>query len=106
MNENSVQVEPEVFSPLQPGQEFSKINYHFDQSGQVANVKIMDQEGRLIKTLANNVTIGLEGFFRWDGERDDGSLARIGYYVVWFEVFDLTGFVNTIRKRVVIGARD
>jgi hypothetical protein len=106
LNENSVRVDPEVFSPLQPGQEFSKINYHFDQSGLVTNVKIIDQEGRLIKTLANNATIGLEGFFRWDGDRDDGSLARLGYYVVWFEVFDLTGYVSTIRKRVVIAARD
>ena len=106
INENAVQVEPQVFSPNRPGQDFSKINYRFEQSGLVANVKILDQQGRLIKTIINNATLAFEGFLRWDGDQDDGSKARLGYYVVWFEVFDLAGNVNTIRKRVVIAARD
>jgi len=106
INENTVLVEPQVFSPNRPGQDFSKINYRFDQSGWVANVKILDQQGRLIKTIANNATLGFEGFLRWDGDQNDGSRARIGYYVVWFEVFDLAGNVNTVRKRVVVAAGD
>ena len=83
--------------------DFSKINYKFDQGGKVANVKILDPDGRLIKTLALNETLGLEGFYRWDGDRDDGSRARAGYYVVWFEVFDSSGSVSVFRKRAVIG---
>jgi Lamin Tail Domain/Bacterial Ig-like domain len=101
-NENAIHVEPEIFSLQRPGQDFSKINYRFDQSGTVANVKILDQQGRLIKTIANNETLGFEGFFRWDGDRDDGSKARLGYYVVWVEVFDLTGMIKTFRERVVV----
>jgi len=103
INENAVIVDPEVFSPSVPGRDFSKINYKFDQSGLVANAKILDAQGRLIKTLANNETLSYEGFFRWDGDRDDGSRARIGYYVVWVEVFDTSGSVNVFRKRAVIG---
>lgn len=106
VDENAIQIEPEVFSLLQPGQDFSKINYRFSQSGHVANVKILDQTGRLIKTIANNETLGFDGFFRWDGDRDDGSKARLGYYVVWFEVFDLSGAIRTFKKRVVIAARE
>src|SRR5258706_1424522 len=102
MNENVVTLDPEIFSPSVPGKDFSKINYKFDQSGKVANVKILDTQGRLIKTLANNETLAYEGFFRWDGDRDDGSHARVGYYVVWFEVFDGSGSVNVYRKRAVI----
>jgi hypothetical protein len=105
-NDNSILIEPEVFSPQQPGQDFAKINYRFDQSGMIANVKIMDQQGRIIKTIANNETLGFEGFLRWDGDRDDGTKARIGYYIIWFELYDLNGAVNTIRKRVVVAARD
>jgi len=102
-NENAVSVDPEVFSPSVPGKDFSKINYKFDQSGLIANAKILDAQGRLIKTLANNETLSYEGFFRWDGDRDDGSRARIGYYVVWVEVFDSNGSVSVFRKRAVIG---
>ncbi len=102
INENAIHVEPEVFSPQRLGQDFSKINYRFDQSGLVANVKVLDQQGRLIKTISNNETLGFEGFFRWDGDRDDGSKARLGYYLVWVEVFDLTGTVRTFRERVVV----
>ncbi len=103
VNDNAVTLDPELFSPSVPGKDFSKINYKFDQSGKVANVKILDTQGRLIKTLANNETLAYEGFYRWDGDRDDGSRARVGYYVVWFEVFDASGSVNVYRKRAVIG---
>jgi hypothetical protein len=102
VNENNIHIEPEIFSLQRPGQDFSKINYKFDQSGFSANVKILDQQGRLIKTIANNEIIGFEGFFRWDGDRDDGTKARLGYYLVWFEVFDLAGTVRTFRDRVIV----
>jgi len=103
VNENAIVIDPEIFSPSVVGKDFSKINYKFNQSGMAANVKILDAQGRLIKTLANNETLAYEGFFRWDGDRDDGSRARIGYYVVWFEVFDTSGFNKVFRKRTVIG---
>jgi hypothetical protein len=103
LSSNAVVMDPEIFSPSTPGMDFSKINYKFEQSGKVANVKILDAQGRLIKILANNETLAYEGFFRWDGDRDDGSRARIGYYVVWFEVFDESGNVQVFRKRAVIG---
>lgn len=100
---DGVTLDPEIFSPSVPGKDFSRINYKFDQSGKVANIKILDEQGRLIKTLAVNETLGQEGFYRWDGDRDDGGRARVGYYVVWFEVFDSSGTVNVYRKRAVIG---
>jgi hypothetical protein len=106
VDENAIKIEPEVFSPSQPGQDFSKINYRFNQSGFVANVKILDQAGRLIKTIANNETLGFEGFYRWEGDTNDGGKARLGYYIVWFEVFDLSGNVRTFQKRVVIAGRE
>jgi flagellar hook assembly protein FlgD len=77
--------------------------FRFDQSALAANIKIVDHQGRLIKEIANNETLAFEGFYRWDGDRDDGSKARMGYYFVWFEVFALDGMVMTYRKRVVVG---
>lgn len=103
IDENTIIIEPEIFSPNVPGQDFVQIKYSFDQSALAANIKIVDHQGRLIKEVANNETLGFEGFFRWEGDRQDGSKARMGYYFVWFETFSLDGTVKTYRKRVVIG---
>ena len=103
--DDEIHIYPTVFIPQSGGFEFSQITFKFDQSGFVANVKILDHQGRLIKTIANNATLSHEGFFRWDGDMEDGNLARSGYYVVWFEVFDTRGNIKTYRKRVVIAAR-
>ena len=84
---------------------YTKINYNFDQGGYVANVKIYDAQGRTIKQLADNEILGTEGFFRWDGDADNGSKARVGYYVVAFEVFNDRGVVKTFRKRVVVATK-
>lgn len=102
-DDNAITLDPEIFSPNRPGQDFTQIHFQFDQSGYVANINIADQQGRIIKRVANNETLGYQGFYRWDGDRDDGSKARIGYYFVWFEIFALDGTVKTYRKRVVIG---
>ena len=100
IDETLVLIEPEVFNPT-AGQ-FAKISFRFDQSSFIANVKIFDQQGRPIKIIANNESLNYDGFYRWDGDLDDGSKARLGYYVVWFEVFDANGFLRVIRKRVVV----
>lgn len=100
-----IEVNPPIFAPSLGGSDFSQINFQFDQSGFVANVKILDHLGRLIKTLANNEVLSYTGSFRWDGDNEDGSKARAGYYVVWFEVFNPLGSVQTFRKRVIIAAR-
>ena len=103
IDENAVQVVPEIFSPNVPGQDFVQIHFKFDQSGLIAQIKIVDLQGRIIKEIANNETLAHEGFYRWDGDRTEGDKARRGYYFVWFEVLNLDGTVKTFRKRVVIG---
>ena len=100
--DENVTIEPEVFAPNSGSEDFAKINYAFDKNNFVANIKILDQQGRLVKTIANNETLGYSGFFRWDGNLEDGTKARIGYYIVWIDLFDDTGTVNTLRKRVVV----
>jgi flagellar hook assembly protein FlgD len=69
----------------------------------VVNASIVDLEGRVVKTIASNETVGSQGSFQWSGDRDVGGAARSGYYIVWFQVFDLDGKVKTYRSRVVVG---
>lgn len=102
---DEVKVDPEIFEPLYGQPNYTNISYKFDQGGYAANAKIYDAQGRLIKNLANNQVLGNEGFFTWDGDQEDGTKARVGYYTLWLEVFDNTGFVKTFRKRVVVATR-
>ncbi len=105
LQEDAVVVEPKAFIPINGQPDFTQIKFQFDQGGYVANIKIFDSQGHLVKQLANNEVLGTEGFFRWDGDNDDGNKARAGYYMVWFEVFNSTGEVNVFRKPVAIAVK-
>lgn len=99
-----VLIDPELFSPDNDGyQDVANILYEFDQPGYAANVIIYDDHGREVRKLVNNQIIGTSGSFTWDGIDDNGELARMGIYIVHFEVFDLDGNMTTIRKTCVLG---
>lgn len=103
--EESVKIVPEIFIPATGQPDFAQIHYKFDKGGYVANVSIYDPAGHLIKQIANNELLGTEGVLRWDGDRNDGYKARVGYYMIWFEIFDETGLVKTFRKRLAIATK-
>lgn len=100
-----VAIVPEIFEPVYGQPNFTSIQYKFNRSGFVANAKVLDAQGRLIKRLTNNEVLATEGFFTWYGDQDDGTQARVGYYTLWMEVFDTSGIVKTFRKRIVIASR-
>jgi hypothetical protein len=102
--DDAIVVTPEIFIPIRGQPDFTEIHYRLDPGGYAANVRIVDPHGRIICTLANNAWLGSEGFLRWDGDCDDGTKARVGYYMVWIELIDAAGNVQTIRKRVAIAA--
>jgi hypothetical protein len=103
--DEAIKVDPEIFIPITGHPDFTEINYSFKQGGYIASVKIYDAQGRVIKLLADNEVLGTEGFYRWDGDQDDGTKARVGYYVVAFDVFNDSGSVKTFRKRVVVATK-
>lgn len=101
---DQVTVDPEIFEPVNGQPSFTQIHYNFQSGGYVANVKVLDGQGRQVKQLANNALLGTTGFFRWDGDTEDGTRARTGYYTIWIEVFSAKGSVESFRKRVIIGS--
>jgi flagellar hook assembly protein FlgD len=105
VTDESLSVEPEVFMPQYGQPNFTQIHYNFDEGGYVATVRILDAQGREIKKLANNALLGSEGFLRWDGDQENGSQARIGAYMIWFEIVDAEGIVKSFRKRVVVAEK-
>ena len=100
-----VTADPKVFIPgdAAQGREFTLINYQLDEPGKFANVDIYDQSGRLVKNLGNGILLSTSGFLRWDGETDSGNNARMGYYLIIFEIFDSNGNSEIIKETVVVG---
>lgn len=101
----SVWVEPKVFIPgnTGSGRDFTLINYQFESPGKFGQASIYDHQGRKVKTLSNGSSLPTKGFFRWDGDTDGGSMARMGYYLVLFEVYDGNGNSQILKETVVVG---
>lgn len=98
-----ITIEPTAFNPLS-SPSFAQINYAFDQGGYLATVRIFDAYGRVVKHIANNALLGAKGYLRWDGDRDDGRKANVGYYMVAFEIFDDQGTVKRYQNAVAVAA--
>jgi len=104
--EDKIKVDPEVFSPDNDGfEDLVDIQFSFDVTGYVANIKIYDSRGRLIKYLANNILLGTAGTISWDGLTDNNQKTPNGIYIVYIELFDLKGNVKEYRKPVVVAEK-
>lgn len=103
---DDVKIEPEVFSPDNDGfEDVTNISFIFNEPGYVANIKIYDSKGRLIKYLANNKLLGIDGIISWDGLDDKDQKAPVGIYIVYIEIFDLDGNVKQYKKSLVVAAK-
>jgi len=81
------------------------INYRFDQLGYIGNIKIFDNQGRLIKTMINNELLGTSGILSWDGSTNDKAKARIGIYVFWAELYRPDGTVVMQKEAIVVAGQ-
>ncbi|MCK5470187.1 MAG: hypothetical protein KAI99_16810, partial [Cyclobacteriaceae bacterium] len=99
-------VEPKVFDPGNNGyHDFTTIKCRFASSGNMASIKILDASGRLIKTIISHQSIGSEEDFKWEGLDDNGQEVRMGYYIVYLEIYNSSGFKKLYRKKVVVGSQ-
>jgi hypothetical protein len=106
ISEDQINVTPEVFTPDNDGdKDFTFINYKFSETGYTINIRIYDANGREIRNLVRNELLGSEGKFQWDGVDNENQKARIGIYIVYMEVFNLSGKVKKFKKQVVLGAK-
>jgi len=106
LTSDAVSVEPEIFSPDNDGiDDVLNINYTMANPGFVGNVTIFDANGRVIRSLVQNELLATTGTVSWDGLNNKREKARIGIYIVYFEVFDLEGNVSGIKKTCVVASK-
>ena len=103
---DAVSVEPEIFSPDNDGiDDVLNINYTMANPGFVGNVTIFDANGRVIRSLVQNELLAAAGTVSWDGLNNKREKARVGMYIVYFEVFDLEGNVSGVKKTCVVASK-
>lgn len=101
-----VTVQPRVFSPDNDGyDDVVNIGYRLNQPGYVANITILDANGRLVRYLVRNELLGVEGTVSWDGINETRERARIGIYIIFFEAFSLEGTIKKYKKTCVLAGR-
>ncbi|NWG28285.1 MAG: lamin tail domain-containing protein [Ignavibacteriaceae bacterium] len=104
--ESNISVSPNPFSPDNDGfEDFTIINYKLTQATSQVRIKIFDNKGRLVRSLANNQASGSSGSVIFDGIGDDGQTLRIGIYIIFLEAINEGSGVVESMKTVVVVAR-
>lgn len=81
-------------------EDFLELQYQTDRSGFLARVRILDAQGRLVRTLRQTELLGATGTLRWDGANDDGRKAKAGLYVLFAELVNPDG---EVREEKLVG---
>lgn len=101
-----IKIEPKVFIPENTGfADYTSINFKLVSGGYYGSLDIFDTKGNLIKRIAQNEKLPAEGFFTWDGTDENNRKVRIGYYLVYFEIYNLNGNTEVMKETVVVGKR-
>ena len=99
-------VDTPVFSPDSDGfEDLAIFSYQMNSPGNVANLVVYDKLGRVINTLLSNELLSSDGVITWDGVMSSGDKAPIGIYLIYFEVFDLNGNVQVVKKTVTLKSK-
>jgi hypothetical protein len=102
----AVIIEPAVFSPNGDGLN-AQLNIFLNAqfSGWILNITILNNAGRTIRKLANNVTAGSSDCLFWDGLDADDQKVKPGIYVLYVSLFHLSGKHRTMRMACVVTDR-
>lgn len=97
-SESSIKIDltSDVFQPC--GNEEKLFEYTTQEPGANVLVLLFDRQGRIVKTVANNVLSGTSGSFFWDGLSDDKSVCESGIYVLYMEIIGLNGRITKTKK--------
>ena len=102
----TIEITPKVFSPDNDGRDdIATIQYAVTEPGYVANITIFDPSGRPVRNLVRNGTMGLNGYWNWDGLDDKGLKLPVGTYVVFTEIFNLQGKKQQLKNVVVLARK-
>ncbi|MFC3562330.1 lamin tail domain-containing protein [Pedobacter jamesrossensis] len=104
--ENFVHLKTKTFSPDGDGfDDVLTLDYQLGENSNLATINIYSDKGILVKKLLKNQTIGTSGMISWDGLDDNGRLAKMGIYIVLFDVFNLNGNIKHFKNTCVLAGK-
>ncbi len=104
--DESLKPDKKIFTPNGDNiDDFVLLQYQLDKPGYLATIKIFDSEGFPVADLTNNFLLGTEGSIKWDGIDAEGSVVKIGMYIVYAKLLHTDGHVLE-SKHVVVAAQN
>lgn len=105
-NTNEIKINPEIFSPDGDAyDDICSVYYNFQENCYSMNIKVFNSQGILVRNLLKNNLVNNEGVVFWDGNNDNKQIVSPGIYIIQVEIFDLKGFVERMRKTVVVATK-
>jgi len=102
----AIDISPKIFSPDNDGHDdVASIQYNVTEPGYVANISVFDSQGRPVRYLVKNGTLGLSGQWNWDGLDEKGNKLSIGIYIVYTEIFNLQGKQAHFKNTIVLAGK-
>lgn len=106
VTETTITLNPEVFSPDNDGvDDRLEIIYKLEQPGYTATIAVYSADGKFITYIANNEMLSMEGTLFWDGFDNGNNLCPVGIYVIYVEMFNLTGNKVVEKHAAVLSRR-
>ncbi|MCY7311181.1 MAG: lamin tail domain-containing protein [Chitinophagaceae bacterium] len=101
-----IEITPKIFSPDNDGRDdIATIQYEVTEPGYIANITIFDAAGRPVRNLVRNGTLGLKGYWNWDGLGDKANKLPVGTYIFFTEIFNLQGKKEKSKNTVVLARK-
>jgi len=101
-----INVAPKIFSPDNDGHDdVTSIQYKVTAPGYVVNITIFDSQGRPVRELVKNGTLGISGQWNWDGLDEKGNKLAIGIYIIYTDMFNLLGKKQHFKNTVVLAKK-
>ena len=101
-----IMLQPAIFSPDNDGRDdLLFVTIREKEADWAVNIVVYDSRGRMVRHLANNVLIGSEGVFTWDGMTSSRGKAPMGFYIFLIELTQPDGTVRKSKNTVVLGGK-
>ncbi len=105
--QGDIKVTPEIVSPDNDGiDDFATVTYNFPSAGYVANITVFDANGRVVRYLQRNALCSISGNYRWDGLGENNQKLPVGIYIIYTEVFNLSGKKKQFKNTIVVARRN
>lgn len=99
--------DPPIFTPDGDGtDEITYLHFSLSENNALANVMLLDVEGRKIVQLLENAAVGQSGVVEWNGNDAQGRTVPMGYYIAQMQVYSANGTSRYFYDKVVVGKRN